>query len=58
MQKGLEIHAAGGVMPSGDMNLSADTQTQIEDLMAQFWSSDMSASDAQEKYADIISRAD
>ena len=40
------------------MNLSADTQTQIEDLMAQFWSSDMSASDAQEKYADIISRAD
>lgn len=58
MQKGLEILAAGGVMPSGDMNLSADTQTQIEDLMAQFWSSDMSASDAQEKYADIISRAD
>lgn len=58
MQKGLEILAAGGVMPSGDMNLSEDTQTQIEDLMAQFWSSDMSASDAQEKYADIIARAD
>ncbi|MEJ6404124.1 ABC transporter substrate-binding protein [Yoonia sp. 2307UL14-13] len=58
MQKGLEILAAGGIMPSGDMNLSADTQTQIEDLMAEFWSSDMSAADAQERYASIIETAD
>ena len=58
MQKGLDILAAGGIMPSGDMNLSADTQTQIEDLMAEFWSGDMSAADAQERYASIIERAD
>ncbi|WP_342076703.1 ABC transporter substrate-binding protein [Yoonia sp. SS1-5] len=58
MQKGLEILASGGILPSGDMNQSADTSQQVEDLMAQFWSSDMSAEEAQEKYADIISRAD
>lgn len=58
MQKGLEILADGGVLPSGDQSLSADTQTQIEDLMAQFWSGDMSAADAQESYADLIQKAD
>lgn len=59
MQKGLEILASGsGILPSGDMNLSADTQTQVEDLMAEFWSSDLSAADAQARYVDIISNAD
>ena len=58
MQKGLEILADGGVLPSGDQSLSADTQTQIEDLMAQFWSGDMSAADAQESYASLIQKAD
>lgn len=58
MQKGLEILAAGNVLPSGDMNLSADTQTQIEDLMAEFWSSDLPASEAQARYVDIIASAD
>jgi glucose/mannose transport system substrate-binding protein len=58
MQKGLEILSAGNIMPSGDQNLTPDTQTQIEDLMAEFWSSDMSAADAQARYADIIARAD
>jgi glucose/mannose transport system substrate-binding protein len=58
MIKGLAILANNGVLPSGDQTLSADTQTQIEDLMAQFWSSDMPASDAQSKYADIIANAD
>ncbi|KIC51016.1 ABC transporter substrate-binding protein [Tateyamaria sp. ANG-S1] len=58
MQKGLDILKAGGIMPSGDMNLTADTQTQIEDLMAEFWTSDMSAADAQERYADIIASAE
>ena len=58
MQKGLGILADGGVLPSGDQSLSADTQTQIEDLMAQFWSGDMPAADAQAKYVDIIARAD
>lgn len=58
MQKGLGILADGGVLPSGDQSLSADTQTQIEDLMAQFWSGDMPAADAQAKYVDIIASAD
>ncbi|MEX0319587.1 MAG: ABC transporter substrate-binding protein [Ruegeria sp.] len=58
MQKGLQILAKGNVLPSGDMNLSADTQTQIEDLMAEFWTSDMSAEDAQERYASIVASAD
>lgn len=58
MKKGLKILADGNLMPSGDMNLTADTSTQIENLMAEFWSSDMSAEDAQAIYADIISRAD
>ncbi|WP_341368458.1 ABC transporter substrate-binding protein [Yoonia sp. BS5-3] len=58
MQKGLEILAAGNVLPSGDQNLSADTTTQIEDLMAEFWSGDMSAADAQERYAALIAAAD
>lgn len=58
MQKGLGILADGGVLPSGDQSLSADTQTQIEDLMAEFWAGDMPAEDAQARYADIIARAD
>ncbi|MDB9810579.1 ABC transporter substrate-binding protein [Planktomarina temperata] len=58
MQKGLEILANGGVLPSGDISFSQDTTLQIEDLQAQFWSSDMSAADAQAAYADIISNAD
>lgn len=58
MQKGLGILANGGVLPSGDQSHSADTQTQIEDLMAQFWSSEMPAEEAQAKYVDIIASAD
>mgnify|MGYP003847441949 FL=1 len=59
MQKGLDILASGNILPSGDMNLSADTSTQIEDLMLEFWSGDtMSAADAQARYAEIIGSAD
>ena len=58
MQKGLEILASGGVLPSADITFSQDTTLQIEDLMAQFWSSDMSAADAQAKYAQLIEDAD
>lgn len=58
MQKGLGILADGGILPSSDITFSADTQTQIEDLMAQFWSGDMSAADAQARYADLIEDAD
>ena len=58
MQKGLGILAEGGILPTGDQSLSADTQTQIEDLMAQFWSSDMPAAEAQATYAQLIEDAD
>lgn len=58
MQKGLGILADGGILPSGDQSLSADTQTQIEDLMAEFWSGDMPAADAQARFADLIASAD
>jgi glucose/mannose transport system substrate-binding protein len=58
MQKGLEILADGGVLPSGDIAFSQDTTLQIEDLMAQFWTGDMSAEDAQESYAQLIEDAD
>ncbi len=58
MQKGLNILANGGVLPSGDMSLTPDTQTQIEDLMAEFWSGDMSAEDGQARYVSIIEQAE
>lgn len=58
MQKGLEILAEGNILPSGDMAFSPDTSTQIEELMAEFWTSDMSAADAQARYASIVADAD
>jgi glucose/mannose transport system substrate-binding protein len=58
MKKGLEILAKRAILPSADMALSVDTQVQLEDLMTVFWSSDMTAAEAQGKYADIIEEAD
>ena len=58
MQKGLGILADGSILPGGDMALTRDTVEQINDLMVQFWNSDMSAGEAQQKYADLIARAD
>ncbi|UZD90417.1 ABC transporter substrate-binding protein [Cognatishimia activa] len=58
MKKGLEILAGGNILPDGNQVLSADTTGQIEDLMTEFWSTDLSATDAQARYADIIASAD
>ena len=59
MKKGLQILADGNILPDGNQVLSPDTQGQIEDLMVEFWSSDdLSAEEAQERYADIIADAD
>ncbi|MBL4811281.1 MAG: carbohydrate ABC transporter substrate-binding protein [Rhodobacteraceae bacterium] len=58
MQKGLAILATGAILPDGNQTLSPDTQGQIEDLMAEFWGTDMPAADAQARYADIIATAD
>lgn len=59
MKKGLQILADGNILPDSNQVLSADTQGQLEDLMVEFWSSeDLSAAEAQERYAGIIADAD
>lgn len=59
MKQGLEILAAGAILPSQDELLTPDTQGQIEDLMVEFWNSTtMTAADAQAKYASIIGAAE
>lgn len=59
MKQGLEILAAGAILPSGDELLTPDTTGQIEDLMVEFWNStSMTAAEAQEKYAAIIAAAE
>jgi len=58
MQKGLKILADGKILPTVDLAFTPDTVTQIEDLMTEFWSSDLSAAEAQESYASIIEAAE
>ena len=57
-RQGLAILAAGNILPAGTVLLSPDTTQQINDLLTQFWSTDMSAADAQAAYAAIIGSAD
>jgi glucose/mannose transport system substrate-binding protein len=59
MKQGLEILHDGNMLPSGDQVFSADTQTQFNDLMVEFMKDpNISAEDAQERYADIVANAD
>jgi glucose/mannose transport system substrate-binding protein len=46
MKKGLEVLAGGNLVPSGDMAWSPDVQKQNEDLLVEFFKSDMAAADA------------
>jgi glucose/mannose transport system substrate-binding protein len=59
MKKGLEILAAGNTVTSINQLISPDTNTQIEQLMTEFFS-DMSITpeDAQARFAEIIADAD
>lgn len=58
-QKGLDLLAAGKTVPSGTQLLSPDTTQRANDLMTEFWSSDdMTAEEAQERYAQIIEDAE
>ncbi|MFZ1679928.1 MAG: ABC transporter substrate-binding protein [Rhizobiaceae bacterium] len=50
MKKGLEILASGNLVPSGDQVWSPDVQKQNEDLMVEFFKSDMAAADAHAKW--------
>lgn len=50
MKKGLELLAAGNLVPSGDMAWSPDVQKQNEDLMVEFWKSDMAPEVAHERW--------
>ena len=54
MKKGLEVLAGGNIVPSGDQVWSPDVQTQLGDLQAEFWKSDMTPEDAQAKYVEIL----
>ncbi|WP_027835512.1 ABC transporter substrate-binding protein [Maritalea myrionectae] len=59
MRKGLQILADGNILVSGDQVLTPDTTSQVEDLLAEFWSDNsMTPEMAQERYANIIANAD
>ncbi|MFO1207897.1 MAG: ABC transporter substrate-binding protein [Amaricoccus sp.] len=58
MKKGLAVLKSGNVIKSTDELITPDTNTQIEDLMTQFFSTEMSVEDAQKSFADIIANAD
>ena len=50
MKKGLEVLASGNLVPSGDMAWSPDVVKQNEDLMVEFFKSDMAAETAHEQW--------
>lgn len=57
-ETGLQLLAEGKVMPDGNQLIAPDTQTQINDLMTEFWNDPaMSVEDVQERYAQIIESA-
>jgi len=59
MQKGLEILAAGNILPGGAQNFSEDTNTQLNDLMTAFWNDlSITVDEVQAGYAAIIATAD
>jgi glucose/mannose transport system substrate-binding protein len=59
MKKGLEILAAGNIIKSTDTMLSPDTNTQVNELITEFFAnSSMTPADAQARFAEIIANAD
>lgn len=54
MKKGLGILAKGNIVPAGDQLWSPDVQKQVEDLIVEFFKSDMTPEDAQTKWVDIL----
>jgi glucose/mannose transport system substrate-binding protein len=54
MKKGLEILASGNILPTGDMVWSPDVVKQNEDLMVEFWKSDMAPDAAHAKWVENL----
>lgn len=55
MRKGLEILAAGNILPAGTMVIPPDAQTQIEGIMVDFWNdTSITPAQAQADYAAVI----
>jgi glucose/mannose transport system substrate-binding protein len=54
MKKGLEILASGNLVPTGDMVWSPDVVKQNEDLMVEFWKTDMAPEDAHSKWVENL----
>lgn len=60
MTKGLEIlKDPANIVPGGDQLFSSDTQGQMEDLLAEFWTNpDLTPAEAHDAWATIIEEAD
>ncbi len=57
-QKGLDLLANGQTLPSTEQLIGADTVSQLNDLMTEFWNTpSMTAADVQARYAEIIANA-
>lgn len=59
MQKGLEILAAGNIIPGVEQYITADTLASLRDLASRFLADDsLSAEEAHEEFASILKQAD
>ena len=59
MKKGLEILAAGNILPSAEQTISSDTEQQMRDLFIEFFNDkDLTIDVAQERMAKLIAQAD
>jgi glucose/mannose transport system substrate-binding protein len=58
MKKGLGILAKGAIIPAPDQLMTADSNTQINDLFAEFFAKpDMTVKAAQKRFADLVASA-
>lgn len=58
MKKGLAILKEGNVLKSTDELITPDTNTQINDLMSEFFSTALTPEDAQKRFAALIGSAE
>ncbi|WP_211665420.1 ABC transporter substrate-binding protein [Leucothrix arctica] len=59
MKKGIKILAGNNVLPDLSQVISADTMSDLEDLMVEFWNDpSMTTEEAQERFVKVIARAD